>query len=60
MHHVQSLLGARSRLRQPGPRLAVSCARQRFPAGNAGCREPVPVSSLVSRRLLFVQSRLRG
>jgi hypothetical protein len=31
-----------------------------FSGGNAGCREPVPVSSLVSRRLLFVQSRLRG
>ena len=47
MHHVEGLLAARSRLRQQGPRLAVSCARQRFP------RKMPAVASLSLSRASF-------
>ena len=59
-HHLDSLVPISIALPACTRQSAVIYARERFPVGNAGCREPVPVSSLVSRRLLFVQSRLRG
>ena len=55
MHHLPGLLATRSRLRQPGPRLAVSCARERFPAGSAGCREGVRRRDRVAASLACVQ-----